>query len=163
MLSQSSPAPLPAVVLDGHSSPGPSCATAAGPQQLIISTHRALYSFDGGSCLWQLSTGFGHYYGVVPLARGWLLVGSQSRLAQRNAKRNAMTKESHAYNALQKREDSMTKVIQSFQSSDLQPLNARLLRGEVDPWETLPLNNPPFLPAPVFRYIVDFVFSLVFS
>ena len=21
---------------------------------------------------------------------------------------------------------------------------ARLLRGEVDPWETLPLNNPPF-------------------
>ena len=42
------------------------------------------------------------------------------------------------------REDSMTKVIQSFQSSDLQPLNARLLRGEVDPWETLPLNNPPF-------------------
>ena len=85
MLSQSSPALLPAVVLDGHSSPGPSCATAAGPQQLIISTHRALYSFDGGSCLWQLSTGFGHYYGVVPLARGWLLVGSQSRLAQRNA------------------------------------------------------------------------------
>ena len=55
-----------------------------------------------------------------------------------------MTKESHAYNALQKREDSMTEVIQSFQSSDLQPLNARLLRGEVDPWETLPLNNPPF-------------------
>ena len=53
-----------------------------------------------------------------------------------------MTKESHAYNALQKREDSMTKVIQSFQGSDLQPLNARLLRGEVDPWETLPLNNP---------------------
>ena len=42
------------------------------------------------------------------------------------------------------REDSMTKVIQSFQGSDLQPLNARLLRGEVDPWETLPLNNPPF-------------------
>ena len=42
------------------------------------------------------------------------------------------------------REDSMTEVIQSFQSSDLQPLNARLLRGEVDPWETLPLNNRPF-------------------
>ena len=24
-------------------------------------------------------------------------------------------------------------------------------------------NNPPFLPAPVFRYIVDLAFSLVFS
>merc|ERR1712216_819929 len=24
------------------------------------------------------------------------------------------------------------------------PTLARLLRGEVDPWETLPLNNPPF-------------------
>ena len=54
-----------------------------------------------------------------------------------------MTKESHAYNALQKREDSMTKVIQSFQGSDLHPLEQGL-RGEVDPWETLPLNNPPF-------------------
>ena len=43
------------------------------------------------------------------------------------------------------REDSMTKVIQSFQSSDLQPLNARLLRGEVDPWETSSLNNPLLL------------------
>ena len=42
------------------------------------------------------------------------------------------------------REASMTKVIQSFQSSDLQPLNARLLRGEVAPWEPFPLNNPPF-------------------
>ena len=36
----------------------------------------------------------------------------------------------------------MTKVTQSFQDSDLNALNARLLSGEVDPWETLPLNNP---------------------
>ena len=40
----------------------------------------------------------------------------------------------------------MTKVIKSFQSSDLQPLTQGL-RGEVDPWETIPLNNPPFLTA----------------
>ena len=68
-----------------------------------------------------------------------------------------------AYNALQKREACRTKVLQSFQGSDLTPLTAQGLRGEVDPWETLPLNNPPFLPAPVFRYIVDLAFSLVFS
>jgi len=54
-----------------------------------------------------------------------------------------MTK-GHDYNALQKREDCMTKVTKSFQSSDLNALNAMLLRGEVDPWETLSLNNPLF-------------------
>ena len=36
---------------------------------------------------------------------------------------------------------SMTKVMASLESSDLQPLTQGL-RGEVDPWETLPLNNP---------------------
>ena len=41
------------------------------------------------------------------------------------------------------REDSMTKVIQSFQGSTFNPLTQGL-RGEVDPWETLPFNNPPF-------------------
>ena len=40
----------------------------------------------------------------------------------------------------------MTKVTKSFQSSDLQPLTQGL-RGEVDPWETLPLNNSPLLTA----------------
>jgi len=40
-----------------------------------------------------------------------------------------------AYNALQKREDCLTKVLQSFQGSDLTPLiTAQGLRGEVDPW-----------------------------
>ena len=38
----------------------------------------------------------------------------------------------------------MAKVTESFQSSDLKALNAMLLRGEVDPWETLSLNNPLF-------------------
>ena len=49
-----------------------------------------------------------------------------------------------------------------YSESDLHSLTP-CLRGEVDPGETLPLNNPPFLPAPVFRYIVDLAFSLVFS
>ena len=40
----------------------------------------------------------------------------------------------------------MTKVTKFFQGSDLQPLT-QSLRGEVDPWETLPLNNSPFLTA----------------
>ena len=62
---------------------------------------------------------------------------------KRNAKRNVMTN-AMTTTLCKSFEDLMTKVIQSFQDSDLQPLNARLLRGEVDPWETLPLNNPPF-------------------
>ena len=52
-----------------------------------------------------------------------------------------------AYNALQKREDCLTNVMQSFQGSDLTPLTAQGLRGEVDPWETSPLNNSPLLPG----------------
>ncbi len=40
----------------------------------------------------------------------------------------------------------MTKVTKSFQMSALQPLT-QCLRGEGDPWETLPLNNPPLLTA----------------
>ena len=57
----------------------------------------------------------------------------------------------------------MTKVIQSFQGSDLQPLNARLLRGEVDPWETLPLNNPPFHWARKTQLCQNSVFPLGFD
>ena len=62
---------------------------------------------------------------------------------KRNAKRNVMTN-AMTTTLCKSFEDLMTKVIQSFQGSDLNALNARLLRGEVDPWETLPLNNPPF-------------------
>ncbi len=50
-------------------------------------------------------------------------------------------------NALQRLSQTfMTKVTKSFQRSALQPLT-QCLRGEGDPWETLPLNNPPFLTA----------------
>ena len=50
-------------------------------------------------------------------------------------------------NALQRlRQTFMTKVTKSFQRSALQPLT-QCLRGEGDPWETLPLNNPPLLTA----------------
>ena len=42
------------------------------------------------------------------------------------------------------KETCKTKVTASFQSSDLQSLTQGL-RGEVDTWETLPLNNPPLL------------------
>ena len=43
-----------------------------------------------------------------------------------------MTKESHDSNALQKLEDSLSKVTQSLQSSTSNPLTLSL-RGEVDP------------------------------
>ena len=55
----------------------------------------------------------------------------------------------------------MTKVTKKIQGSDLQPLT-QSLRGEVDPWETLPLNNSPFLIALVLRHIAEMVFSLGF-
>ena len=50
-------------------------------------------------------------------------------------------------NALQRLSKTfMTKVTKSFQRSALQPLT-QCLRGEGDPWETSPLNNPPLLTA----------------
>ncbi len=54
----------------------------------------------------------------------------------------------------------MTKVTKSFQSSDLQPLTQGL-RGEVDHWETLPLNNSPLLTAPESTTLAQCVFSHV--
>ena len=64
---------------------GPSSGATRHP--LIISTHTALLRLDRGSgCFEALSTGAGHYYGVVSsealgLHPGALLVGSQSALA----------------------------------------------------------------------------------
>ncbi len=55
----------------------------------------------------------------------------------------------------------MTKVTKSFQSSDLQPLTQGL-RGEVDPWETLPLNNSPLRTALESTTLAQCVFSRVF-
>ncbi len=55
----------------------------------------------------------------------------------------------------------MTKVTKSFQSSDLQSLTQGL-RGEVDPWETVPLNNPPLLTALESTTLAQCVFSHVF-
>ena len=48
--------------------------------------------------------------------------------------------------AAQCKKACMTKVTESFQSSDPQPLTQGL-RGEVEPWETLHLNNHPLLTA----------------
>ena len=53
---------------------------------LIVSTHRALYATNAEAparCMRLVSTGFGHYYGAVPVVDGgaWLLVGSQARSA----------------------------------------------------------------------------------
>ena len=36
-------------------------------------------------------------------------------------------------------------------------------KGWGRPWEILPLNNSPFLTAPVLRYVIEIAFSLVFS
>ncbi len=55
----------------------------------------------------------------------------------------------------------MTKVTKSFQGSDLQRLTQGL-RGEVDPWETLPLNNPPLLTALEITTWPDLLFSHMF-
>ncbi len=55
----------------------------------------------------------------------------------------------------------MTKVTKSFQGSDLQPLTQGL-RGEVDPWETLPLNNPPLLTALEITTWPTYGFPIVF-
>ena len=65
--------------------------------------------------------------------------------AQRPAERNAMP---HAMPSTPRRaqSDCMTKVIHSVQSSALHP-STQGLRGEGDLWETLPLNNSPFLTA----------------
>ena len=83
----------------------PSCWTVeapAGPPagggdvELLVSSHQALLGFNVRSgCFRRLSAGRGHYYGVVPAhalngtssAAPWLLVGSQSKLAEpaRNA------------------------------------------------------------------------------
>ncbi len=49
----------------------------------------------------------------------------------------------------------------AFQSSDLQPLT-QSLRGEVDPWETLPLNNSPLLTAPEIATLADVWFPHTF-
>ncbi len=55
----------------------------------------------------------------------------------------------------------MTKVTKSFQRSALQPLT-QCLRGEGDPWETLPLKNPPLLTALEITTWPTYGFPIVF-
>ena len=67
-----------------------SCAAPELPRAaglgLIVSTHQALLEVHPArGCFRLLSTGHGHYYGVVPLASAppWLLIGSQGKLSHR--------------------------------------------------------------------------------
>jgi len=84
---------------------------------------------------------------------------------ERRARSLIMLCQRHANALLEKNktlDSTPSYIIFYYSESDLHSLTP-CLRGEVAPGETLPLNNPPFLPAPVFRYIVDLAFSLAFS
>ena len=50
----------------------------------------------------------------------------------------------------------------SVHGSAIQPLQRCALRGDGDPWEPYPLNNPPFPNAPCWRPVAECVFSHMF-
>ena len=51
----------------------------------------------------------------------------------------------------------------SVQDSNLSPKSQGLLRGEVDPWETSPLNNSPLLTGWEKRYFTKYCFPMRIS